>query len=286
MDSYIAWLKKENSPLFEAGGTWWRPYHMALVQASAKPEPVEIGAREAKEVLKRSGTLFLRHFTRTFKEPTDFWYVTCDEYEFDKLSKKTRSYIRRGYKSCIVQRVDPAWLAVNGYECYVAAFGRYRNAYPVSQGEFEKGVLMDSVGGPFDFWAVFCEGKLATYSKCVVGNDYAAVSVLKSHPGYLRFYPVYVLMDTMLKTYVVAEHKLVTNGFRSISHDTNMQEFAEKFGFHKVYCDLKVVYRPSVRAFVSLLMPFESVLNRFPNRNLTSRLKSVLTQERIRRSFL
>jgi hypothetical protein len=285
MDSYVAWLKKENSPLFEAGGTWWRPYHRALVQASVKPEPVEIGTREAKEVLKRSGTLFLRYFTRTFKEPTEFWYVACDEYEFDKLSSNTRSKIRRGYKSCAVQRVDPAWLAVNGYECYAAAFGRYSNASPVSQRAFEKG-LMDSVGGPFDFWAVFCEGKLASYCKCVVGNDYADSVVFKSHPDYLHSYTVYVLMDTILKTYVVAEHKLVTNGFRSISHDTNMQEFTEKFGFHKVYCDLKVVYRPSVGAFVSLLMPFKSVLDRFPNTNLTSGFKSVLTQEEIRRSFL
>lgn len=285
MDSYVAWLKKENSPLFEAGGTWWRPYHKALVPASVKPEPVEIGAREAKEVLKRSGTLFLRHFTRTFKEPTNFWHVTCNDYEFDKLSGSTRSKVRRGYKNCIVQRVDPAWLAVNGYECYVAAFGRYSNASPVSRRDFEKG-LMDSVGGPFDFWAVLCDGKLATYSKCVVGNDYAASVVFKSHPDYLRFYPVYVLMDTMLKTYVAAEHKLVTNGFRTISHDTKMQEFAEKFGFRRVYCDLKVVYRPSVRRFLSLLMPFKSVLDRFPNTNLTSGFKSVLTQEEIRRSFL
>jgi hypothetical protein len=282
MDKYVAWLKKENSPLFEAGGTWWRPYHKALVQATAKPEPVEISDQEAKEVLKRSEALFLRHFTRTFTEPTDFWYVACDAYNFDKLSKKPRSYIRRGYSNCSVQRVDPAWLAVNGYECYVAAFGRYSDAHPISQAEFEKG-HMGSVGGPFDFWAVFCEGKLATYSKCVVGDDYAAALVLKSHPAYLRCYPVYALMDTMLKTYVVEGHKFVTFGFRSIAHDTNIQEFLEKFGFQKVYCDLRVVYRPSVRAFVSVVMPFKSVLDRLP---LRSSLKSVLTQEEIRRSFL
>jgi hypothetical protein len=51
-------------------------------------------------------------------------------------------------------------------------------------------------------------------------------------------------------------------------------------------CDLKVVYRPSVRAFVSFLIPLKSVLDRFPNTNLASRFKSVLTQEEIRRSFL
>src|SRR5205823_793384 len=250
--------------------------------ASVKPEPVEIGARQAKEVLERSGTLFLRHFTRTFKEPTDFWYVVCDEYKFDKLSSKTRYHVRQGYKSCMVRRVDPAWLAVNGFECYVAALGRYKNAYPVSQKDFEKS-LMDSLGGPFDFWAVFCKGKLATYSKCIVGNDYVASVVLKSHPDYLRFYPVYALMDTMLKTYVVDQHKPVTYGFRSILHDTNIQELLEKFGFHKMYCDLQVVYRPSVRAFVKFLMPFKSVVGRFPNTNLTSRVKSLLSQEEIRR---
>ena len=249
------------------------------------PEPVEIGAREAQEALKRSGTLFLRYFTRTFADPTEFWYVACDEYKFDKLPKKIRYYIRRGYKSCIVQRVHPGWLAANGYECYVAALERYNKACRMTRGDFEKNV-MDSVGGPFDFWAVLHEGKLATYSKCVVGDDYTSALVLKCHPAYLCFYPVYALIDTMLKTYVVDEHKRVTFGFRSIVHDTHIQEFLGKFGFHKVYCDLKVVYRPSMRAFVNFFMPFKSVLERLPDTRLMSSFRSLLAQEEIRRSFL
>jgi hypothetical protein len=284
MDAYVAWMKEKNLPLYEAGGTWWEPYQKALVPAAVKPEPVEISARDAKEMLRKSGTLFLRHFTRTYQNPTDFWYVACDEYDFCKLSKKTRACIRRGLDSCTAQRVDPAWLANNGFDCYAAAFARYRNAHPVSRLEFEKSIK-ECAGGPFDFWAVFCQDKIATFCKCVVGADHAAVSVLKSHPAYLQFYPVYVLMDTMLKCYL-EEHKEVSFGFRSIAHETNIQDFLEKFGFDKVYCDLKIVYRPSVRVFVSALMPFKSVLDRFPNTKFTSRFKGVLAQEEIRRSFL
>jgi hypothetical protein len=285
MDTYVAWLKKENLPLFEAGGIWWEPYQRTLMPASVKPEPVQISTWQAKELLERSGALLLRYFTRTFKEPTDFWYGACDEYKFDKLSSKTRTGIRGGRKNCAIQRVDPAWIAINGYECHVAAFKRYSNASPESQEEFTKR-FMAFVGGPFDFWAAFCGGKLAAYSKCNVADNHVASVVAKVHPAYLRFRPIDALTDAMLTTYVAGEHKQVTYGFRSIAHATNVQEYLEKFGFHKIYCDLQVVYRPSVRALVSFLMPFKPVLASFPDTNLTSRLRSILTQEEIRRSFL
>jgi hypothetical protein len=284
MDPYITWLQKR-SALFEAGGAWWTPYHKALVPASAKPEPVDLELPQAKDLLRKSGTFFLRYFTRTFEEPTDFWYTACNSYEIANLSRHTRYEIRRAHKGCVVRLTDPVWLAANGYECYAAAFARYRNQRAESTKHFQENLLGD-VGGPFEFWAVFIQEKLAGYAKCVVGNDYAVTVVCKLHPDYLSFYPAYALVDSMLRVYVTDGHKTVSNGFRSIAHDTNMQEFLLKFGFRRVYCDLRVVYRPALGSCVKCLYPLKSVVDRIPDIHLTSRVKALLSQEKIRRSFL
>jgi len=128
MDPYISWLKESKQPMFEGAGTYWRIYQKALVLASLKPEPIKLSREQAQELLEKSGALFLRCFTRTSEIPTAFWYTACDEYKSDNLPRKVRSQIRRAYKDCRVERVDPVWLSDHGYACYRAAYSRYTNA--------------------------------------------------------------------------------------------------------------------------------------------------------------
>jgi hypothetical protein len=284
MNSYIRWLKDTKQTLFEAGGTYWRPYQRALVPASLKPEPVELNAEQASGLLGKSGALFLRYFTRTSERPTTFWYTACDEYCFQKLPHKVRSQIRRAHRDCRIERVDPGWLADNGYACYTAAFSRYKNARPESKERFDD-MCRGSAGGPFDFWAAFVGDHLAGFGKYVIGDDYAAGVVLKLDPRFLSSSPSSALQDTILRTYVAEQHKTVVIGFRSIVHDTNMHDFVLKFGYRRVYCDLRLVYRPSVRAFVNLFYPFRSLVDLAPDSRWSNKIGALLAQEEIRRSF-
>jgi len=250
-----------------------------------KPVPVELTPQRAKYLMKKTGVLLIRYYTRTFGEPTEFWYTACDCYQYANLSRHMRYQIRHAYKNCVVCLVDPSWLAVNGYECYAAAFTRYKNHNALSKASFEKNILRD-IGGPFEFWAVLVQEKLVVYGKCVVGDDYAFTVVLKFHPDYLHFYSAYALMDTILRKYVTDRGMAVSNGFRSLAHDTNIQEFLCKFGFRKVYCDLKIAYHPIVGVVVRYLYPFRGVVDHVPDCYLVPRVKALLDQERIRRSFL
>jgi hypothetical protein len=285
MDPYLDWLRKKDAPLFEAGGNWWTSYREALVPASAKPEPVDLELVQARKLLKQSGKLFLRHFTRRFSEPTDFWYTACNQYEPQSLSRKVRNQIRRAYKSCVVRRTDPVWLAENAYDCYTAAFARYHNQIPQPKQAFETNLLRD-IGGPFEFWAVFVEERLAGYSKCVVGPDYAVTTVFLLDPSYFNFYPAYALIDTILRTYVAEGGKTLSNGFKSVSHDTNMHGFLLKFGYRNVFCDLRIVYRPALDVCVKCIFPMKAIIDRIPDTHLTFGVKALLKQEEIRRSFL
>jgi hypothetical protein len=75
IDAYVNWLQSSNQIVYDAAGTFWRLYQHGLIPASLKPEPIKISNQQAKELLHKSGALFLRYFTRTLETQTPFWYT-------------------------------------------------------------------------------------------------------------------------------------------------------------------------------------------------------------------
>jgi hypothetical protein len=142
-----------------------------------------------------------------------------------------------------------------------------------------------AANGPFDFWGAFVGGRLTGYIKYFAGNDYIAGLVMKLDPRYLSLNISSALQDTILSRYVADQRKTVYAGFRSLLHDTNIHDFLLRFGYRRVHCDFKLVYRPSVRAFVNVLYSFRTVADCLPDSRWSNKIKSLLTQEDIRRSF-
>lgn len=59
---------------------------------------------------------------------------------------------------------------------------------------------------------------------------------------------------------------IITNGSRSIKHETNFNAYLEKyFGFRKAYAKLRVVYRFPFGIIVKLLSPFRKILKNTSN---------------------
>jgi hypothetical protein len=94
-----------------------------------------------------------------------------------------------------------------------------------------------------------------------------------------------VLQDTILRTYVSEQKKVVYAGFRSVVHDTRTHDFLLNLGYSRVYCDLKVVYRPAVRTCVNLLYRCRSLVDHAPEFSMKSSIRGLLVQEGIRRSI-
>jgi hypothetical protein len=89
-----------------------------------------------------------------------------------------------------------------------------------------------------------------------------------------------------MNNYYLAEQKLryVTDGTKSISHQTNIQEFLiNKFKFRKAYCYLHIKYQPFFGLAVSCLFPFRKFFSVF-NVSLFRSINSILLQEEIRRN--
>ncbi|MGH9716751.1 MAG: hypothetical protein ACRD4R_08485 [Candidatus Acidiferrales bacterium] len=284
-DPYVSWLRREGIPLFHGGGIAWRLYSdRLLIPASLRPSPVNLPRSDARALLQDSGAYAIRWFSKTYNEPSSFWYVVCDRYDLVKLSRKARNQIRKASRQCVVRRLDPAWVAVNGYDCYAAAFGRYKHGHPLPRADFERD-QRSCADGPFTFFGAFVGGRLSGFAKCVVGDHYVALGAFRIDQRYRTSLPSYALLDELLRAYVTESGRTVGNGFLSVRHRTNMQDFLLKFGFRRVYCDLRLAYRPALKAAVSLCYPFRKLIDRMPSLPATLPMKSLLKQEQIRRSY-
>ncbi|MGH9740420.1 MAG: GNAT family N-acetyltransferase [Candidatus Acidiferrales bacterium] len=285
LDPYIRWLQREKVPIFWRAGIGWRLYQRVLIPASLKPVSIDLELSTARNLLRESGASLIRWHTRTFDEPTSYWCILCERYDFEGLARKARNQIRKANRECEVRRVETEWAAANTYDCYAAAFGRYKHGRPISRMQFES-FQRSCAGGPFNFWGAFVDGRLAGFAKCVVSDDYVALVSFRLDPAYSKSLPSYALLDALLQTYVLQDRKTLGNGFLSLHHDTNMQDFLLKFGFQRVYCNLQLAYRPALGLAVNICFPFRALIDRLPSHYPVTPVKSLLRQEEVRRSCL
>lgn len=282
-NNYIEWLKKQGVSLFEGGGTYWSVYRKALIPASASPRYVDLTQSEARALLSRSGAWFIRYANAPCEEETAWWYIVCRAYSPADVSSKMRNMIKRGSRSCSTRQIDAQWLSQHGYECYSSSYRRYTHARPLKEADFRDGILRTE-GGPFENWGVFVNDQLAGYCQCILENKGVATSVMKYHPDFLKYYSSYALIDAMLKHYVVEGGMIMSNGSRSIAHDTNIQDFLLKFGFTRQFCRLNIVYQSWLKVTIQMAYPLHGLIRMMPALDPIRNVQALLHQEGLRRA--
>ena len=262
----------------------WRKYQGALVSAKAPHQ--EVFTQNLNSELKKNNAFFARWITNfDCKRPTSFWYIVNDqEFTLDEFSHKVRNQIKKGLKNLKVEQLSAEDMLDKGFSVYIKAFEAYKTiSQPLSKEVFNTTLLA------FDknhFWGVFnAEGELIGFSQNKMKNDVCEFSITKFHPAYLKLRPSEALFYTMTDYYLNnLKVKYIHNGTRSISHQTNIQEFLiNKFKFRKAYCYLHIKYQPFFGLAVSCLFPFRKFFSVF-NVSLFRSINSILLQEEIRRN--
>jgi len=282
--TFTAWLAQQGDPIHYAAGIPWTTYRGAITPASAGPVFVTPTANEIATLLRESGTWFARFCSDPVERESSWWYVMCDAYDPSKISANVRSKISRGRRRCTVRRLEPAWLAEHGYPCYLAAHARYSNARPGKREDFHRNALT-AIGGPVEYWGVFCGEALAGYLQCLIDGNHVCTNVIKYDPAYLKDYSSYALISHVIQVYVVERGMVLNNSTRSISHDTNVQSFLLGMGFRRQFCRLNVVYHPWLGVVVRALYPTRELVRRLPNRGSTAALRTLLLQEGLSRAW-
>ncbi len=277
--------------MIEYKGIKWTNYQGALIPVVAPHESVNLLKQDTRFLLKTSNAYFLRWIDKwDIKEKTDFWYVIKDNFEgMAELSPNTRSKIRRGMKKCIVKKVSGNTIYNNGYDVYKKAFVRYNTFLkPATKEKFENSIYECIQSNSYEFFAVYNRenDKLIAYSQNLIQSGICNYYVIKFDPEYLRLYPAYCLFYEMNKHYLnECNMSYVSDGARSISHQTNIQTFLiDKFRFRKAYCRLNIIYTPRVNFLVKIMFPAQRIISKI-NHNAFKKLSVLLKQEAIRRKF-
>ncbi|MDA8156637.1 MAG: hypothetical protein M0Z52_09340 [Actinomycetota bacterium] len=279
---YLAWLKATPKDIFYEGGAFWSVYQGAVMPALPFPAYYKLNSKQAKSLLKLTNAWLLCYSSDPQDKETSWWYVVCDKFDPANLSGKTRQNIKRGRRECIVKEIGAEWLAMNGYQCYISAVTRYKGKSPVSQNQF-RNLILNTLGGPFSYWGVFYRENLAGYCQCIIDEKQVATNVTKYDPQYLKHRSAYALIDELIKKYVVSQGMILSNGNRSIAHNTNYQDVLISLGFQKKYCKLNVVYNPLLKFGLSAFYPVLSSIKWLPGRYPFDKLAALVCLEKIRR---
>jgi len=279
--TYSNYLKSIGETVVEIDGVPWMKYNNALVSATAMPVYVEVTYEQALKALKTTEALFFRYNSCPNSNSQTWWQVICRQYDITSVSANTRSKIHRGLKRMTISLKDPNWLADNGYNCHVNSYARYKNVKPLTKKGFQAFVKSLAGHACFDIWVCSNETELLGYIICLREDNGVFMHTIDLSPAGLHDYAAYAMIHTVLKHYINQLGIPVTNGSRSISHETHMQDFLTKFGFKREYSKLNVVYRRDIQFIVRALFPFRKLLRLFKMLPIIHKVSAVLFQEEI-----
>lgn len=224
-------------------------------------------------------------------DKTEWWYCIIDGHPaLENMGRKQRYRINKGERLIEVslEKAVGEKVATELYYCMVDAVSDYPSKY---RPHVDKdGFVRDIMSTSSDIW--ICrdrsDGVLCGYGLCTIEDDWVGMNVIKTRPSY-RKKEVNAILAWGIADYYLnkAGKRVVCDGERNISHETNYQEFLVHFlGFRYAYCRLHVVYSSWLRALVKILFPFR-VIFRFGGRysGMMHKIDSILKQEKIVRSF-
>ncbi len=220
--------------------TLWFDYQKSVIPLGPAKNDYSLNNYEIQLLLKNfSNSLLLRsttgfNYSNNLENPT--WYAIIKDQFVDIDSIKSyegRKKVRKGLQNCKVEKVNSDFIGKYGYEVFISAFDRYKNKSKptVTAEEFRmKYFERKSFDDLFHYWGVFYNSKLIGFAENLIyGNIEANYSTMKFCPEYLKYYPSYALIYTMDNFYLNDNNiEYVNDGFRSILHNTNIQEFLIK----------------------------------------------------------
>lgn len=240
----------------------------------------------AKKLLKETKAILIRTMSDydCGKEQSEWYAMVCDEFTpIEKMSSKYRYEINKGLKNGVVRKISCEELANDGYDCYKTAMLNYKNSNLslLSENEYKSNILTSQgLDDICHFWGIYSSDKLIAYGVVYIYGEESSYTVFKANPDFQKQFPMYALIYKMNEYYLdKKKFKYIKSGFRSLLHDTSVQDFLiKKFGFRKVYLKLHIHYNPLFGILMKLTFPFRKIIAKFD-----ARFKALFELERIHR---
>jgi len=291
--AYAACLESLGHRVFEHGGVHWYQYNRFLRPVGLPHALPEMSTELARTALRISRLPFVRWESdvNTLKSMPWWFVIRKGPYALDQLSGNTRSKIRRGARRLVARLATPDEIADQGMDVCRQAVERYGNReFAPDQHAFDRKVRTAEYHPEhFHFFGVFADDRLVGYSENHVQERGVFWESIWYDPAHLRHYSSYLLTHAMLDHYLNQEGiDYVSDGCRSIYHDTNVQAFFfDKFLFERLYARLHCAYSPGLSLAVRMLHAFKKwtrVIRPFVDSKVMAQVNGLTIQEEIHRA--
>lgn len=259
-------------------------YKGMLIPRNAPHKQTFTEKEEIHSYLSHSRALLLRdvgNFGCT--DNRAFYYVIKDTFDgLNGLKRRDRNKIRHAEKFFYIQPLEYAQLKKDGFEVYKSTYDGYKKKTErmMSRREYEQ--RLDKIKTSREFFGCIekTSNRIAAYAELFIMDNACFMYTVLADPRYTRngYYALYGLYYEICRHYL-SENKLayVSNGCKSMTERSNVHDFLiARFGFRKVYADMRVTYKWWFGCLVRALYPFRHVFS-------NSKLKAVMRQEEINR---
>ena len=272
----------------------WRCYQHCFIRndyetpISGNPDFNEIEREYLKDKSKNSKEkCFFAQYITAFdvNSPTEWWFTIKDDfYDLTKVNSKKRYEITKAKKFCYAKKITAYDYASRLFDCYRESFTAYPVKYRPTHFDFN---AFKETCRQWDrdenqrIYATFLLENDLLIGFCVVihRGKMLNLSQLKTNPAFEKYNSNASLVDCMLTDWnkqLKDGSVIISNGSRSIKHETNFNSYLEKyFGFRKAYCNLRVVYKFPFGIIIKLFKPFKKFL-KLSNNSLMYNLYCVM----------
>lgn len=208
-------------------------------------------------------------------EETQWWFTIKDtSYDLAGLPAKKRYEVTKAHKFCYSEKINPVDHIDSLFECYKRSFEGYAEVErprSVEKEPFINYIRELAESGIHQFYACYFKenSKLIGFLIIEKRGKFLGLKQQKTNPAYEKYNSNASLIDCMLIDWnekIKTGEVVVTNGSRSIRHQTNFNAYLEKyFGFRKAYARLAIAYRFPFGIIVFLLKPFMKLFERTKN---------------------
>lgn len=242
-------------------------YRKAWRYDGAPHEEPQLNKEQWKALLKQGGLMVRNTYHFDCQQQTDFWNLIKDHFGgLGELSGNTRRSVQKSLEKLEFRRIDFALVQASGYPILKATFEDYAVVdRPMNRQVFDD-YLKHCQSKDYEYWGIFDRKTQQFIGFCAnrLWPEAMEIGVIGILPEYKHngTFPYYGLFHSMNQYYLEEKNfKYITDGSRSITHHSNIQEFLiKKFNFRKSYCELKVYYKWWMRAAVKVLYPFRKII--------------------------
>lgn len=265
----------------------WKYYNHAVIPTTAPHEKVDLTPINNGSIWKIDGKPLFARWTSDFDcdAETNWWFIIREApYSIDTLtSKSSRKDIRRALKRCNVIKINPNEYLEDLYNCYKAAYRRYKKADNFKEKNVFISDCIEDYKNGIEFWGGFDieTGILIGYMTVAVYESHVDTLTAKFWPEYMTLGVSDAIYHTILNYYLnILGKKYINGGSRNINHLTETQEYKERhFDYRKAYCRLHMAYNPKFRALIKVLCLCKRILQSFDNITFIHQINSVIKMQ-------